>query len=507
MGRGKRYNQEEMGELNIKKVVAVIIAFLVIIMFIVTLVKIIKGGFGTNEKVTALRYYSSYTNGKWGVIDSRGEVVIPNSYDEMVIVPNSERNVFIVMSDVDYAAGTYKSKAINEKSQEIFSGYDQVEVLQNYDKTNTIWYETSSLRVKKSGKYGLIDYTGNVLLNPDYDEIIPIIGIKNSYITSKDGKKGLVSSTGSVLINNQYTEIKALTNKYEDGYIVKNADGKVGVIATSRKEVVPVSYEEIKSVAGENKYYIVKKDDSWVIYNSEEGTETPFSYDDAVSIENGRIIVKSGETYGLITVTGEVLLGPKYDSMKYAFSNYYIAHYNGKYGVIDEQENSKLLFKYDKLNYLKEASIFVGDVDTVNSEVINENFEVKLTGIVSETNIDKGYIKIREGSEYKYYNFKLEEKSNKDLLSGNTIFLSKQNDKYGFVNKDGVVVVNYTYDDATEQNASGYAAVKLNGKWGAVDENGKVVVEPSVNLDNNALIDFIGEWHLGADINTMYYTK
>ena len=103
MGRGKRYNQEEMGELNIKKVIAVIIAFLVIIMFIVTLVKIIKGGFGNDEKITALRYYSSFANGKWGVIDSSGETVINNSYDEMVIVPNPERNVFIVMSNVDYS--------------------------------------------------------------------------------------------------------------------------------------------------------------------------------------------------------------------------------------------------------------------------------------------------------------------------------------------------------------------------------------------------------------------
>ena len=506
MGRGKRYNQEDLGELNIKKVIAVIIAFLVIIMFVVTLVKIIKGGFGSKEKIVALRYYSSFANGKWGVIDSRGEKVIDNTYDEMVVVPNPERNVFIVMTNVNYDSGTYTSKAINEKGEEIFTGYEQVEVLTNYDKNNVIWYETSSLRVKKNGKYGLIDFTGSTLLNPDYDEITPIIGVKNSYITSKDGKKGLVSSTGSVVINNQYVEISALTDNYEDGYIVKNADGKVGIIATTRKEAVPVSYDEVMKVAGD-KCYIVKKENGWLIYNSEEGTETPFTYDEAVSIDNGKIIVKSGSVYGLINTSGEVVLAPKYDSMKYAFSNYYIAHYNGKYGLIDETENSKLLFKYDKLSYIKEASIFIGDIDTVNSEIINENFETKLTGIVAETNIEKGYIKLRVGSEYKYYNFRLEEKTNIEILTENSIFLSKKDDKYGFVNKDNVVVVNYNYDDATEQNEKGYAGIKLNGKWGAVDKDGNIVVEPTLNLDNNVLIDFIGEWHLGADINALYYTK
>ena len=35
--------------------------------------------------------------------------------------------------------------------------------------------------------------------------------------------------------------------------------------------------------------------------------------------------------------------------------------------------------------------------------------------------------------------------------------------------------------------------------------NGKVVIEPQYNLDNNYLIDFVGKWHLGQDINMNYY--
>ena len=69
-------------------------------------------------------------------------------------------------------------------------------------------------------------------------------------------------------------------------------------------------------------------------------------------------------------------------------------------------------------------------------------------------------MKIRVNSEYKYYNFQFEEKKNTEILTGNTLFLSKQDGKYGYVDQNNVVVINYIYDDATEQNDSGYVAVK-----------------------------------------------
>ena len=117
---------------------------------------------------------------------------------------------------------------------------------------------------------------------------------------------------------------------------------------------------------------------------------------------------------------------------------------------------------------------------------------MKLSGIVSEINAEKGYMKVRINSEYKYYNLKFEEKKNTEILTNNTLFLSKKDGKYGYVNKNNVVVVNYIYEDATEQNESGYIAVKKDGKWGTLNSKGETVVKPSLALSNNPVIDFIG---------------
>ena len=75
----------------------------------------------------------------------------------MIVIPNSKKDVFLCTYDVDYDKGTYKTKALNSKNEEIFKNYDKVEALQNKDENNNLWYETNALKVQKEGKYGLID--------------------------------------------------------------------------------------------------------------------------------------------------------------------------------------------------------------------------------------------------------------------------------------------------------------------------------------------------------------
>ena len=69
------------------------------------------------------------------------------------------------------------------------------------------------------------------------------------------------------------------------------------------------------------------------------------------------------------------------------------------------------------------------------------------------------------------------------------------------------MVVDYQYEDATEQNKYGYVAVKKDGKWGCLDAKGNVVVECTNTLDNVLVVDFISKWHLAGDLNANYYTK
>ena len=77
MSRGRRYSGE--GKLNIKKVVAVLIALALVIIVVISIAKLL-GGNKVESKVVATEYFAAYTEGKWGVIDSKGKEVVTPTY-------------------------------------------------------------------------------------------------------------------------------------------------------------------------------------------------------------------------------------------------------------------------------------------------------------------------------------------------------------------------------------------------------------------------------------------
>ena len=504
MGKGRRYNDER--KLNVKKVLAVIVAILVIIMFITIIIRLLKNEKKETVKEFTKGYFTAYSDGAWGVINEKGEYVIKPSYEEMIIIPNSSKDVFICIDNVNYDDNTYISRAINSENQAKFTEYETVEVIENYDDSYNMWYEKDILKVKKDGKYGVIDLDGKVLLNCEYDNIESIKGITNSLLTLKDGKYGLADNTGNIIIPNEYSEIKALTKQYSDGYIVKNSDGLYGVVDCNKQIVVEVKYQDIKNIYGNNSY-VVKENNKWKVIKQDGEIILENGFDDIQSIDGENITIINNGKYGIINSAKEQLIGAEYDKLTYIYSNYYIAEKDGKYGIISSNGDTPIPLEYSLITYNKQADCLEVQTSETETKIYDRNFEYKFDGIICEVNKDRDYIVSYANGQYKYYNFKFEEKENTKLLYQNTLFLKKENDKYGYVNKDGVVVVNYIYDDAKEQNAYGYMAVKKDGLWGCIDQNGKVIVEPRVDMQNNILVNFIGEWHLAEDINANYYIK
>lgn len=506
MSRGRRYDAEP--KLNKKKVFAVIIAFIVIIMFIF----VIKGIFSKEDKkvkISSKSYFAAFQDNKWGVINSNGDIVIDPSYQEMLIIPNEKIDVFLCTYDVNYETGDYKTKALNSKNEEIFTEYDQVEAIANQDEANNLWYEENVLRVKKGEKYGMISLDGKQILPNEYEEIVAVSGVKNAFRIKKDGKYGICDNTGKIILIPAYTEITNLGEDNKSGYIVRAENGKYGIMDYSANQVLETKYDEISRAYGNDMYFVVEGGKKELI--TKDGTvKLSEGFDEIRSIlktqDAGVIYVKDGK-FGVMDLTGKVIIPAEYESLKEAKTENLIAKKGGKTGIIDMSQVEKVPFQYTDIVYYSKADIYVAEDENFQTNIVNTNFETKLTGILTELNEDKGYIQIRIGEESRYYNFKFEQKKDTEILTSNTLYVSKKDGKYGFVDKEGKVLVDYQYDDATEQNAYGFAGIKKDGKWGSIDSNGKIIQEPIYNLDNYLLVDFIGNWHLGLDLNMNYYNK
>lgn len=501
MARGKRYETE--GKLNYQKVFAVIIAIAVVIMFIFIIRNVLKE---RKEIKKEYEYFALYAQNKWGVINQDGEEVIQPSYQEMIVIPDKTKEVFICTYNVNEENGTYQTKAVNSNNEEILTGYDQIEALDNMDKNGNVWYEENVLRVKKNGKYGLIDLLGKEILPVEYDEITVLDGTENSILIKKADKIGLVNDTGSIIIECNYKEIKKLGDTYKDGYITIDEQGKYGVISATKKQILDNKYDEISQVALKE-YYQVKEDGKVKLINSKGETVIENGFDQIKSVTTNGIIFEKNNLFGEMNTSGEIVLEAGYQDLKEANNGIYIAKQNDKYGIIDNVGNIQIPFEYQIITYNEKAKLFLADDSEYKTSIIDNQYNIKATGILSEINTDEEYIRMRVDDDYKYYNLKGEEISNIEALKNNTIFLSKKDGKYGFVDKKGNAITEYIYDDATEQNQYGYAAVKKDGLWGSIDKEGKESIEPKYNLENNLKIDFIGKWHLGEDLNMNYYCE
>ncbi len=504
--RGRRV--DDTPKLNIKKVIATIIAIIVIIMMVISLKKILTPKDKQTKDVSSLTtYIPVYENEKWGVIDNKGNIIVGLDYDEMVIVPDSNKDIFICVYDVDYNNEQYKTKVIDKEGKEIFTEYEMIEAIENTD-DSIVWYEENVLKFQRNGKYGLIDFEGKEIASPIYDNIYAMPGVEKSIIIETNGRKGLVNAvTEEIVIEPKYTDITSLLESYENGYIVKNENNKCGIILPDKTKVLEEKYDEIKKVSGNN-YYVVIENGILEVIDSSSNVILNSGYDSVEEIALDNFIIIKDSKYGVIDKTGQIILPAEYENIKFAFSDYFIVQKDGKSGIINKDGTTVVGFDYDKINYIKTADFFEAEKSDYTTDIIDRSFNTVLSNIIiSELNIDDGYLRVREGTDYKYYNFKFEEKTNKEVLSRNTLFLVKENGKYGYENKNGERIVDCIYDDAKEQNQFGYCAVNKEGLWGALKSDGTVIVEPSRNLENYLYVDFIAEWNRYNDLSINVYTK
>ena len=237
-----------------------------------------------------------------------------------------------------------------------------------------------------------------------------------------------------------------------------------------------------------------------------KGTEESIEidYEDVKSINSENIVIKNNSKYGIVATDKTEKVPCEYDDMNYAFLDYYIVKKDNKYGIINSKNEKSLDLQYESLYFNKDADCLVGTkTDDQKLYLIDRNLQEKVSG--TNMTVHNGYIRILVDDQYQFYNLKFEQKNNREVFANNTLYVAKNDGKFGLVNKDGTLVVQYQYEDITEQNDYGYVAAKKDGKWNIIDQYGNTVAEYNENITDISKIQFIGKWHSIEDVNATYY--
>lgn len=512
-----------MGEIDLKKIVIAIasIVIICIVAFVIT-----KNINTDNSKSYVLehiseadyKYFAVYTEGKYGVIDENGNEIIENNYSNMII-PNPVKPIFICVKE----DGT--TDILNEKSEKIFLEYKRVQAIPTNSTVSNIPYEKSVLKYEEYGKYGLIDFSGNIIADAIYDEISSVKFKEGEILARKDGKYGVINNKGVVLIPFEYDEIEAdkyyRNGGYQDsGYIVKKTteEGyRYGYINSKWNILLDTEYTNISRILdidSEEVCLIVSKNGQYGVVRN-KNIEINFAYQSIGYNKDANLyaVQRSGQ-YGVIDLANRIIVPIEYKSI--SFNGTYILaksyteefYFNTKGDKVDE--------KYTEMIDVKNTNSYV----TINKDNLygiadkNGNETVKNEYLYIEYAFDKYFIAYKErkglgvidNNGNVYIDFKydvLSKIGEKDLLKAvdmknnlTEIFASDMKKITSAANGNVSIYENYIeiYNEEKTDFVTNAGELKnakdimqdnklfakyKDGKWGFEDKDGNIIVNPS----------------------------
>lgn len=367
-------------------------------------------------------------NGKWGFINSKGELIVPFQHDK-------------------------------------------------YPK-----FEDGYARIKQNGKHGLVNKEGNVVVPIKYDAIGEF---HEGLVSVKlNGKWGYADSLGREVISPQYDEFILRDYYFKNGYsVVKkevNGSANIGLIDKSGKSVIPLTdkfdvlYDYCDGLIRTEKITVIENllsaDMPYSSYsdygyiNLRGETVIPLKYKNAGDFSEGlaRVIEDViGGKWGYIDKKGKMVIPSRFDYASEFDHGLALVGLNGDYGYINRQGVEVIpIGKYS-------FDLFYSVKHFGKDEYKPEKQKDGKWGVIDKTGKVLIPFIYDEISEFT-----------------NGLARVKLNGKYGVLNINGEFVLPIKYENiGFRAFASGYTAVKLGGKWGYINMNGEMLDIDLLDVD------------------------
>ena len=325
---------------------------------------------------------------------------------------------------------------------------------------NDVWVEPKVEKaplfpVREDGLYGFIDKKGNMVVEPQFIDVIRGGFSEGLVFVKKDdesgAKWGVLDSTGEMVIEPQFCEVRrfseglAAVQMSQDslwGYIDVEGDW---AIEPRFERAIPFS-EELAVVKADGKWGAIDKNGTFVIEPQ---------FDGMGEFSEGLASVRINDKYGFIDDKGKMVIVPQFDEAWWNFSGGMCAVYvDDKCGLIDE--NGKWIFEP---NYFE-------DIIPISEGIWQASMDNGSFAYVDSAGSVFDFV-------YEYYD---------GLCSCPTT-----DGKYGYINKNGEFDIAAQYDVAYEFN-NGLALVGIGegfnsfdtkpwekGVWGYIDTKGNMV--------------------------------
>lgn len=313
-----------------------------------------------------------------GVIDLQGNWKIkPFNYKGARLqLQRIHDDLYIFKTDPHRYEST-KYGLINSQGEEIYATHNVL-----VHNGHSLWEHNDE------GKYGLISYAGQRMLETRYDTI-SALQEDQIYVFNRDGKSGILDHQGSMLVDvdNNFQELHAMSDEFlgvkinnkfgfvdilgrlrianrydsithfEDNMAAVKLLGRWGYIDKSEHLIVQPHYE--KATPFQGKLAVVMQNNLYGMVNRKGQTVIPLDFRRIAPAEMNRFKVYQerevqGEIVsqvGLVSDSGKMLIYPKYDALKDLGNGYVIVQRGENYGVLTTSGRSTIPLKHDRIVY------------------------------------------------------------------------------------------------------------------------------------------------------------
>lgn len=317
----------------------------------------------TNTRYVAAKLVDS---DMWSIVDVKtGEIIHKDEFKSQPSVIVNDK--FCVKNEsglYDYFTVDNVTKPINAESYLYATAFNENDI---------------AMAVLKGKGISVINGKCEVVANLD-NSIVSANDFSNGYaaVSNDDNKHGYINEKGEIVIKPSYDRA---FNFSADGLAivgkeVNDSITKYLAIDTKGKELFSFSSNEYKNFGSFNNGYIpVQKENDEVVLLDKTGKKYASIgkwkgyLPNWLGFNDGVIVFKDGEAYGLKNEKGEIVIRAKYDELiplTKINNKYYLAKKQEKYGVVDKDDKVVIPFDYTVLGYLNKDILFVGEGKSFN---------------------------------------------------------------------------------------------------------------------------------------------
>lgn len=414
------------------------------------------------------RLYKEKIDGKekYGIINGKGEKItsakydwIDDSYSEgMIAAYISELTPIDNTSLYNQGLAAVKTSSYWKHNYGFIDLNGKEIVPFKYEDTKKFSHGIAQVRM--GNKWGYINNKGREISPFKYDQIFErnyeeadaYVRVYQVYQDSKK-KLGLIETSGKELTPAVYETI----NPFYEGVAIMEKNGMMGVLNMDGKEIVPARYKNPDAYKFADGICKVSLNGKWG-YIDKSGREIiPLVYDRVFGFDkDGTCMVRQGTMVGRIDKTGKIVVPLKYDRVEPLSDGLFNVKIGNLYGWIDQYGKDVIPPSYEF------ASSFVGGLAYVRMGkyfgAINKNNEVKIP------------------LKYEYIS---------RLDNTKPLLWFKQNGKHGFFSETFTEITPAKYTQIYSP-VEGRSFVRIDNKWGMVNDKGREIVEVKYDTLINA---------------------